>query len=147
MDPLADVMFPPEMIMGHTRELEITNEQKTFIRGEIQKTTTRFLELQWQLQDAMEALHEDMKASAVNEQQALAQLEKVLETERQIKRLHFSLGIHLKNQLTAEQQAKLRALRMPPRPEGQPRPLNPPRPEFQPPPESASRPGEQNPER
>ena len=48
--------------------------------------------------------------------------DKVLDTERQIKRLHFSLGIHLKNQLTAEQQAKLRGMRMPPRPDGPPRP-------------------------
>jgi len=122
MDPLADVMFPPEMIMGHARELGITDEQKTFMRGEIQKTTTRFLELQWQLQDAMEALHQTMKSNSVDEQQALTQLDKVLDTERQVKRLHFSLGIRLKNQLTAEQQTKLRGMRMPPRPDGPPRP-------------------------
>ena len=122
MDPLADVMFPPEMIMGHARELGITDEQKTFMRGEIQKTTTRFLELQWQLQDAMEALHQTMKSNSVDEQQALSQLDTVLDTERQIKRLHFSLGIRLKNQLTAEQQAKLRGMRMAPRPDGPPRP-------------------------
>ena len=122
MDPLGDVMFPPEMIMGHAREIGLTDEQKTFMRGEIQKTTTRFLELQWQLQDAMEALHQTMKSNSVDEQQALSQLDKVLDTERQIKRLHFSLGIRLKNQLTAEQQAKLRDMRMAPRPDGPPRP-------------------------
>ena len=91
LDPLGDVMFPPDMIMGHARELGLTDEQKTFMRGEIQKTTTRFLELQWQLQDAMEALHQIMKSNLVDEQQALSQLDKVLDTERQIKRLHFSL--------------------------------------------------------
>ena len=122
MDPLGDAMFPPDMIMGHARELGLTDEQKTFMRGEIQKTTTRFLELQWQLQDAMEALHQTMKPNAVDEQQALSQLDKVLDTERQIKRLHFSLGIRLKNQLTPEQQGKLRGMRMPPPPDGQPRP-------------------------
>jgi len=121
-DPLGDVMFPPDMIMGHARELGLTDEQKTFMRGEIQKTTTRFLELQWQLQDAMEALHQTMKSNSVDEQQALAQLDKVLDTERQIKRLHFSLGIRLKNQLTPEQQGRLRGMRMGPWPEGQPRP-------------------------
>lgn len=133
MDPLGDVMFPPEMIMGHARELGVTDEQKTFMRGEIQKTTTRFLELQWQLQDAMEALHQTMKGNAVDEQQALSQLEKVLDTERQIKRLHFTLGIRLKNQLTPEQQEKLRGMRMAPRPGGPPaRPDGPPRPEIPP---------------
>lgn len=122
MDPLGDVMFPPDMIMGHARELGLTDEQKAFMRGEIQKTTTRFLELQWQLQDAMEALHQTMKSNSVDEQQALSQLERVLDTERQIKRLHFSLGIRLKNQLTPEQQGKLRGMRMGPSPEGQPAP-------------------------
>src|SRR6266542_5351464 len=137
MDPLGDVMFPPDMIMGHARELGITDEQKLFMRGEIQKTTTHFLELQWQLQDAMEALHQTMKSNTVDEQQALSQLDKVLDSERQIKRLHFSLGIRLKNQLTPEQQGKLRGMRMPPWPDSPPRPDGQPRPDHQP------RPGEQ----
>src|SRR6266581_8388230 len=110
MDPLGDSIFPPEMIMQHQRELGLTDEQKTFMRSEIQKTTTRFNELQWQLQDAMEALHEIMKANSVNEQQALAQLDKVLDAEREIKRLHIGMAIRIKNQLTPEQQAKLHAM-------------------------------------
>src|SRR6266851_2799867 len=110
MDPLGDAMFPPELIMQHTRDLNLTDEQKTFMRAEINRTTTRFNELQWQLQDAMEALHTAMKENTVNEQQALAQLDKVLDTEREIKRLHFGLAISIKNKLTAEQQAKLHAM-------------------------------------
>src|SRR5712691_9838962 len=112
MDPLGDAMFPPEMIMQHTRDLNLTDEQKTFMRAEINRTTTRFNELQWQLQDAMEALHDSMKANTVNEQQALAQLDKVLDTERQIKRLHFGLAISIKNKLTPEQQNKLHGMMM-----------------------------------
>src|ERR1043166_8284070 len=67
-DPLADSIFPPEMIMQHQRELALTDEQKTFMRGEIQRTTTRFNELQWQLQDQMEALHATVKTNSGNEQ-------------------------------------------------------------------------------
>src|SRR5437870_9629191 len=134
MDPLGEAMFPPDMIMQHTRELNLTPEQKTFMRAEIQKTTTRFNELQWQLQDAMEALHEIMKSDSVNEQQALAQLDKVLDAEREIKRLHIGMAIRIKNQLTPEQQTKLHAMhRMmgpdggpgPRRPEGAPKPDQP----------------------
>ena len=110
MDPLGDVMFPPEMIMGHTRELNLTDEQKTFMRTEINRATTRHNELQWQLQDLMEVLHATLKENTVNEQLALAQLDKVLDTEREIKRLHFGLHIAIKNKLTAEQQAKLHAM-------------------------------------
>ena len=110
-DPLADAMFPPEMIMQHARELNLTPEQKTFMRDEIQKTTTRFNDLQWQLQDAMEALHETMKANQVNEQQALAQLNKVLDAEREIKTLHMGMAIRIKNKLTPEQQMQLQSMR------------------------------------
>src|SRR5438105_10071653 len=119
-DPLADAMVPPEKSMQHARELNLTPEQKTFMRDEIQKTTTRFNDLQWQLQDAMEALHETMKANQVNEQQALAQLNKVLDAEREIKTLHMGMAIRIKNKLTPEQQMQLQSMRrsMGPGPDG-----------------------------
>lgn len=110
-DPLADALFPPELVMRHARELALTDEQKTFMRGEINRASTRTNELQWQLQDAIEAMHETMKATLVNEQLALAQLDKVLESEREVKRAHMELTIRIKNKLTPEQQTKLQGLR------------------------------------
>ena len=120
MDPLGDVMFPPEMVMQHQRELALTEDQKTFMRSEINRATTRFNDLQWQLQDALEALHETMKASSVNEQLALSELDKVLDGEREIKRAHMELAIRIKNKLTQEQQTKLHSMRRPmgPGPDG-----------------------------
>ena len=117
-DPMADSIFPPEMIMQHQRELALTDEQKTFMRAEIQRTTTRFNELQWQLQDQMEALHDTVKSNSVNEQLALSQLDKVLDSEREIKRLHMEMAIRIKNKLTAEQQMKLQTMRQNMRPRG-----------------------------
>jgi Spy/CpxP family protein refolding chaperone len=111
-DPLAHLMFPPDMILNHARELNLTDEQKAFMRSEVQKATATFQELQWKLQDQTEALHEVMKSTSVNEQQALAQLDKVLEIEREIKRLHIGLAVRLKNRLTPEQQEQLHNMRM-----------------------------------
>ena len=111
-DPLAHLMFPPDMIMGHARQLNLTDEQKAFMRAEIQKSTVTFQELQWRLQDQMELLQETMKSSSVNEAQALAQLDKVLDVEREIKRLHIGLAVRLKNRLTPEQQEQLHKMRM-----------------------------------
>jgi Spy/CpxP family protein refolding chaperone len=111
-DPFGN-MFPPEMVMQNQRELGLTDQQKTYLRTEIGKTSARFNDLQWQLHDAMEVLHETMKASQVNEQQALAQLDRVLETEREIKRLHMELAIKIKNNLTPEQQQKLQSMKRP----------------------------------
>ena len=106
-DPLAHLMFPPDMIMNHARQLNLTEEQKAFMRSEIQKTMASFQDLQWKLQDQMELLQETMKSTSVNEQQALAQLDKVLDLEREIKRLHIGLAVRLKNRLTPEQQDQL----------------------------------------
>ena len=121
-DPLGESMFPPELVMQHQREIGLTTEQKAFMRGEIQRVTARFNELQWQMQDAMEALGSTMKESAVNEQQALAQLDKVLDTEREIKHLHIGLAIRIKNKLTPEQQAKLQGIKRMPGPGPRPGP-------------------------
>lgn len=136
-DPLADSMFPPELIMQHQRELALTDAQKTFMRSEIQRTTTRFNELQWQLQDSMEALHETMKGNQVNEQQAMEQLGKVLDTEREIKMLHMGMAIRIKNQLAPDQQTKLQTMRGP-RPDGRRRERGPDGPDGPP---RAPRPG------
>ena len=117
-DPLAEFIFPPELVMGHQREIGLTDEQKTYLRGEIQRVTGRFTELQWQLQDAMEGLASLMKEGNVNEQQAQLQLDKILDTEREIKHLHIGLAIRIKNKLTPEQQSKLQEIKrmMGPRP-------------------------------
>ena len=153
-DPFGEAMFPPELVMQHQREIVLTDEQKAFMRAEIQKATTRFNELQWQLQDAGEALGETVKGNSVNEQQALAQLDKVLEAEREIKHLHVALAIRIKNKLTPEQQAQLQGMkRMPrpahgpdggpprgPEPGPRPRPAGEPRPGDEPQPDGAPMP-------
>jgi Spy/CpxP family protein refolding chaperone len=113
-DPLAHLMFPPDMILAQARQLNLTEEQKTFMRAEIQKTMATFQDLQWKLQDQMEQLQETIKSTSVNEQQALAQLDKVLDLEREIKRLHIGLAVRLKNRLTPEQQDQLHKWRRDP---------------------------------
>jgi Spy/CpxP family protein refolding chaperone len=110
-DPLAEYVFPPELVMQHQREIALTDEQKAFLRGEIQRVTLRFTELQWQMQDAMEGLVSTLKGGSVNEQQALSQLDRILDTEREIKHLHVGLAVRIKNKLTPEQQSKLQAFK------------------------------------
>jgi len=55
----------------------------------------------------------------VDEEQVLAGVDRILAIEREIKRAHLSLAIHIKNLLRPEQQAKLEQLRgMPGKPAG-----------------------------
>ena len=41
-DPLAHLMFPPDMILGHARELNLTDEQKRSCELKFKKQLRRF---------------------------------------------------------------------------------------------------------
>lgn len=110
-DPVGENLFPPELVMSHQKAIGLEDAQKTSIRSEILKTQTRFTELQWQLQDAMETLVYLLRKDTVDEPQVLAELDKVLNFEREIKRTQLGLAVRIKNKLTPEQQARLRQLR------------------------------------
>ena len=112
-DPLAGNLFPPELVMQHRRELGLTDEQRAAIKDESIKASTRFNELQWQMQDEMETMANLMKSAVVDESQALAQLDKILNIEREVKRTQLGLSIRIKNKLTSEQQMKLQDMRNP----------------------------------
>lgn len=109
-DPLAQNLFPPEMVMQHRQEIGLTDEQHNAIRQELRKASTRFNELQFQMEDEMETMQKLTKAAAVDEQKVLAQLDKILNIEREIKRTQLQVSVRIKNKLTEEQQTKLREL-------------------------------------
>lgn len=115
-DPVGEALFPPELVMQNQQAIGLDEAQKTFIRSEVLKAQTRFTELQWQLQDAMETLAGFMQQNPVDEQKVMAQLDKILPIEREIKRAQLTLMIRIKNKLTPEQQEKLRQMRPTPPP-------------------------------
>src|SRR5215510_5702101 len=114
-DPLGENLFPPELVMQHQQALGLTEEQKTFFKKKLLEAQTRFTELQWRLQDEMEKMVALVKQDHVDESQTLAQLDKILNLEGDIKRMHIALLIKIKNGLTPEQQTKLREIQSKPR--------------------------------
>ena len=101
-------MFPPDLVMQHQQALGLSEEQKNFLNTEVRQVQLRFTELQFALQDEMDRLVSILKLSKVDEKAAMAQLDKVLGAEREIKRAQFTLLIRIKNNLTAAQQSQLR---------------------------------------
>lgn len=110
-DPIMDTLFPPELVMAHQKAIGLDDAQKSDIRNELLKAQTRFTDLQWQLQDAMESLTALLKKNPADEGQVLAQLDKVLATERELKRTQIGLLVRIRNRLTQDQQARLQKLR------------------------------------
>jgi Spy/CpxP family protein refolding chaperone len=110
-DPIGQSFFAPELVIQHQEAIGLSPEQKEYIKTEIRQAQLKFTELQWKLQDDMEKLVGLVKQPRVDEQQVLAQLEKVLAAEREVKREQVTLLVRIKNKLTAEQQGRLSELR------------------------------------
>ena len=103
-------LFPPEVIMQHQNAIGLTPEQQSALREEMQKMMAQFTDLQWQQSAETEALAALVRKEKPDEKEVLTQLDRLLNKENQIKRLHTGLLIRIKNALTPEQQAKLREL-------------------------------------
>lgn len=113
-DPIAQSVFPPELIMKYHAEIGLDDAQSKAIKDTIQKAQTRFTDLQWEMQPQVEKLAQILRAQPTDEAAALAQLDRVLNAEREIKKAQIALLIHIKNLLTEAQQTKLMELRRKP---------------------------------
>jgi Spy/CpxP family protein refolding chaperone len=110
-DPLARVLFPPELVMQHQQDIGLRAEQRTAITKAIQDFQGKVVDLQWRMQEQSQRLASLLEKPAVDQAAALAQVDEVLGVEREVKRAHITLLISIKNNLSAEQQAKLAAAR------------------------------------
>jgi Spy/CpxP family protein refolding chaperone len=107
-DAIAENLFPPDQVLANQKAIGLDDAQRNYVRSEVLKAQTRFTELQFQLQDAMESLVTLLKQNPVDEAQVMAQLDKVLNAEREVKRTQIALMVRIKNKLTPEQQSRLR---------------------------------------
>ncbi|MBI1748343.1 MAG: hypothetical protein HYR55_17440 [Acidobacteria bacterium] len=113
-DLMAEALFAPELVMHNQQAIGLSEEQKAYIKAEIQKAATRFTDLNWQIQSEMETMAALVKSERVDETRAMTQLDKLLGIEREIKRTQLGLLFRIKNKLTAEQQAQLQSLKLKP---------------------------------
>ena len=111
-DPVMGNFFSPEMIMQNQEAIHLTDEQRSAMQQEMQRTQQAAQQIQWRLQAAVERLSSAVKQDRADEGQVLAALDSVLASEREMKRTQITLLLRLKSRLTPEQQAFLRG-RMP----------------------------------
>jgi Spy/CpxP family protein refolding chaperone len=109
-DPIGRNLFPPDRVIGHAQEIGLDEAQRAATRSEIQRTQPKFTDLQLDLQGEMEKLARLVAERKVDEAKALAQLDRILALEREIKRSQIGLLVRIKNTLTPPQQDKLSEL-------------------------------------
>lgn len=110
-DPFATVLFPPELIMQHARAIRLTDDQRVTITRYIEQLQSRVVRMQWQLTEQVQALRETLARPRVDQDRAIDQLNRVLDTEKDIKKAHLEMLIRIKNVLRPEQQTELARLR------------------------------------
>jgi Spy/CpxP family protein refolding chaperone len=109
-DPFARYLFPPDRILAHGQEIGLEEAQRTAIRSEVIKAQPKFMEAQLDLQGEIEKMTRLLQERPVDEPRVLAQVDRILALEKDVKKTQISLLVRIKNVLTAGQQAKLAQL-------------------------------------
>jgi Spy/CpxP family protein refolding chaperone len=109
-DPLARYLYPPDKVMSHAQEIGLEEAQRNAIRQEVQKVQHRFIDLQFAMETEMERMVKLVQERTADEAKVLAQLDRILALEKEIKRTQIGLLVRVRNLLTAAQQARLTQL-------------------------------------
>ena len=110
-DPMAEQLFPPELGIKFSREIDLGDAQRTAIKEAVRKAQGGFLDAQFDMASESGKMVRLLQANPVDQKAVLAQLDRILALEATVKRAQITLLVEIKNLLTAAQQAKLRELR------------------------------------
>lgn len=104
-------LYPPGLVMRNQDEITLTDAQRDAIKQAMADTERQLLDVRWSMEAEGEKLERLLDADPVDETAALAQVDRVMAAESQMKRRHLALLIRIKNLLTPEQRDRLRTLR------------------------------------
>ncbi len=111
-DPLAKILYSPELVMSHQEAIGLTDRQRTAIMDAVKDIQSKVMtETQFKLAAAGDRLKSMLARASVDEAAVLQQIDEMLALERDVKRAQMTLLVRIKNQLTAEQRAQLDKLR------------------------------------
>lgn len=103
--------FAPELVLQHGSAIGLGRTQRDAFMKDIGRVTGATTELQLSMLEHFGAVEELSAAENVDEAALLAEIQQVLATEMRVKEAHMGLLIRIRNLLTPEQRAKLRAIR------------------------------------
>ncbi|MGI9244414.1 MAG: Spy/CpxP family protein refolding chaperone, partial [Verrucomicrobiales bacterium] len=111
-DPLSKHLVKPSLIFSKAEAIGLSSEQHDQIRTVVEKAHGEIGASQKALRPAYSALQSELAESPVDIEAATQQLDKVLDLERGMKRLHLRMLAEANNLLSSEQRAKLRAMNL-----------------------------------
>jgi len=109
-ESMIDGFFSPELIVKNHDQIGLTDDQGASLKTAFEDAQQRVQGLQQQMQQESKKLADLAKPEKVDEKAVVAQADKILDLEREIKHAQLSLLVVIKNTLTAGQQSKLKEL-------------------------------------
>ncbi|HEX7038379.1 MAG TPA: periplasmic heavy metal sensor [Pseudomonadales bacterium] len=100
-------LFPPTLIMQRQQELGLTEQQEETIKAELREFQSRVVDVQWDLQSNQGELEAILAEDRIDPDAARAAIDKVLNAENTLKKMHLMLLVRIRNALTPEQIDKL----------------------------------------
>ena len=110
-DVFKDKLFPPNVILEHQDELDLSKEQFTAIRAAVVAVQAAVAEHELDFREAYQRAMADLDESPVDEEKVLESIEAALLAENKVKQLQVGMLIRLRNLLTDEQMTYLQSLR------------------------------------
>ena len=111
--PRGDVwkgkLFPPNVILQHQQELELSKEQFTAIKTAVVEVQANVAEHEWDLREAYLNLMSELDKSPIDEGRVMDLVEKALLAENEVKKKQVVMLIRLRNLLTDDQVKYLEA--------------------------------------
>ena len=111
VDPIKKLLFPPNLIMKNRAKLNLDDEQRNILKTELQQAQADVFDLNWQMNEEGGKLAELLKQTPIDETELLAQADKVMTLEHQVKKRQLILLARLKNMLSEQQIETLKKLR------------------------------------
>jgi Spy/CpxP family protein refolding chaperone len=108
-DPMAADLFPPDLVMRNQEQLGLSPEQRESIEADLEQSRPRLDHAEQRMREEADKLRSLLNGTRVDSKEALAQSDRLADAEKELRRLHLELLVHIKNCLTPAQQVKLKA--------------------------------------
>ena len=102
-DVFKGKLFPPNVILEHKAELDLSKEQFTAIRAAVVEVQSGVAEHEWDIAEAYQALMLELDKNPIDADRVLEHVDAALLAENEVKKKQVNMLIRLKNLLTAEQ--------------------------------------------
>jgi allophanate hydrolase subunit 1 len=109
-DVFKGKLFPPNVILEHQAELNLSKEQFTAIKAAVVGVQANVAEHEWDIREAYQSIMAELDKQPIDQAQVLEYVDAALDAENEVKKQQVAMLVKLKNLLTDDQIAYLESI-------------------------------------